>query len=193
MSIPFEVSDAPDIPNLQVSCLPSLDYRSSWMAVGFFPLISLKTLPLPEFLLSSLPSLTTAGLPLPSSFVFLMSTLPQCQDMWLMCPGWQDMCWWSGQEHKYFSNTDLWGICKREVARGWFFYWCHSELYSLPCSLVPHPLLFCPCYFTSRLNHHRSHGSWYAADGVSFPWCVTSVDWPGNFTSAQNFSVLSIW
>ena len=113
-----------------------------------------------------------------------------------LCPsarGWQDMCWWGGQEHKYFSNTDLWGICKREVARGRFFYWCRSELYSLPCSLVPHPLLFRPCYFTSRLNHHRSHGSWYAADRVSFPWCVTSVDWPGSFTSAQNFSVLSIW
>lgn len=109
-----------------------------------------------------------------------------------LCPsarGWQDMCWWGGQEHKCFSNTDLWSICKRQVARGWFFYWCRSELYSLPC----HPLLFRPCYFTSRLNHHRSHGSWYAADGVSFPWCVTSVDWPGNFTSTQNLSVLSIW
>ena len=79
MSILFEVSDAPDVPNLQVSCIPSLDYRSSWMAVGFFPLISLKIFPLAEFPLSSFPSCTTAGLPLPSSLFFLMSTLPQCQ------------------------------------------------------------------------------------------------------------------
>ena len=147
--------------------------------------MALKIFPLPKFLLSSFPSHTTTGLPLPSSLFPLISTLPQCQRL----AGLVLMRWAGAQV--LFQHWSLKHLQKREVARGWFFCWCCSELSPLRCSLVPHPPLFRPCYFTFLLNH-RSHGSWYAVEGVSFPWCVTSVDSPGNFTSAQNFSVLSI-
>ena len=92
------------------------------MAVGFFPFISLKIFPLPEFLLSSFSPRTTAGLPLPSSLFSLVSTLPQCQRL-----AGHVLMRWAGAQVLFHSPAHA------DVTNGWQ----HTPSWSLTILLSP--------------------------------------------------------